>query len=238
MNCRGTLVSILICAASPVLAQGFPVVSDHYTSGSQLELFKPQSLGVTGGGSPRELVPISLSMIQDFEAWRTNAYNDSAMYCTIGYGHLLAKKPCEQSSVELVAFVQPLAVSFGLDLLEKDTVRARLAIKGLVHVSLTDEQFGALTSFVFNVGVGNFSNSSLLELINNGNYNGAAAQFGRWILAKKVVQNGLITRRACERTLFNGDLSLAANGRFTRSNCGSLGAAPGVQDLIDIEAGE
>jgi hypothetical protein len=72
-------------------------------------------------------------------------------------------------------------------------------------------------SFAFNVGMGNVRSSTLLRLLNQGNYDGAAAQFGRWIKAGGRVLRGLVRRRAAERALFTsathqGDWFDAATG--------------------------
>jgi lysozyme len=59
----------------------------------------------------------------------------------------------------------------------RDTVIARLNVQALVRVQPTDEEFGALTSFVFNIGGGNFSTSKMLKYINNNENDGAIREF-------------------------------------------------------------
>ena len=62
------------------------------------------------------------------------------------------------------------------------------------------------TSLVFNIGTGNFGDSTLLRLLNESDYNGAADQFPEWnkvtVDGVKVPSAGLTKRRALERTLF------------------------------------
>lgn len=75
-------------------------------------------------------------------------------------------------------------------------------VQSVVTVPLTQNQLDALTSFTYNVGFGNFSKSTLLRLLNAGDYEGAAQQFGRWNKAAGRVLPGLTTRRADEAALF------------------------------------
>ena len=87
--------------------------------------------------------------------------------------------------------------------LEEELARAGQAVNGLVHVVLNQNQFDALADFCFNVGAGNFRSSTLLRLLNAGNYAGACAQFAVWNVANGHVLPGLVARRAAERALFN-----------------------------------
>ena len=71
-----------------------------------------------------------------------------------------------------------------------------------VKVPLNPNQFGALTSFTYNLGAGNLRSSTLLRKLNAGDYAGAAAEFARWNKAGGKVLKGLTRRRAAERALF------------------------------------
>lgn len=84
----------------------------------------------------------------------------------------------------------------------EDCADAEKAVNDLVKVPLTQNQFDALVSFVFNVGRGNLANSTLLRLLNAGDYAGAAEQFPRWNKSKGRILNGLVARRADEKALF------------------------------------
>lgn len=75
-------------------------------------------------------------------------------------------------------------------------------VQSVVQVPLTQNQLDALTSFTYNVGFGNFQKSSLLRILNDGNYAGAAQQFQRWNRAAGRVLPGLTKRRADEAALF------------------------------------
>jgi|GEM_PF-5624727 len=86
-------------------------------------------------------------------------------------------------------------------LLRADMAEAEAAVERLVKRPLTDRQFAALVSLVYNVGAGELAKSRLLEKLNRGDYRGAAEEFD-WIRAGDEVQPGLVTRRAAERAMF------------------------------------
>lgn len=86
--------------------------------------------------------------------------------------------------------------------LECDLARAAQVVNSLVHVYLNQNQFDALCDFVLNVGAGNFRSSTLLRLLNAGNFAAAADQFARWTQAAGKTMPGLVKRRAAERALF------------------------------------
>ena len=75
-------------------------------------------------------------------------------------------------------------------------------VNAAVKVPLSQSQFDAVVSLVYNIGVPAFKSSTLLKLLNAGDYRGASEQFGRWIHAGSAVLPGLIRRRNAERDLF------------------------------------
>lgn len=132
-----------------------------------------------------------LNLIKEFEGFRNNAYQDSAGVWTIGYGHTLTARPGMR-----------ISRSEGERLLRQDLVRFEKGVRDRVHVPLTQNQFDALVSFAFNVGVGAFSKSTLLRLLNQGDYNGAKNEFRRWVHAGGRRLQGLVRRRDREAQLF------------------------------------
>ena len=86
--------------------------------------------------------------------------------------------------------------------LEEDLKEVEATVNRLVKVSLSVEQFDALVSLVFNIGEGNFSKSTLLKKLNARDYQGAAAEFSRWVYAKKKKFPGLVRRRMEEQAMF------------------------------------
>ena len=75
-------------------------------------------------------------------------------------------------------------------------------VKSLVKIPATDNMLAALVAFAYNVGIGNFSKSTLLKKLNAADIHGAADEFLRWNKVKGVECNGLTRRRRAERELF------------------------------------
>ena len=86
-------------------------------------------------------------------------------------------------------------------LLQRELRIALTAVDRQVRVPLPDTRRAALGSFVYNVGEGQFSSSTLLRLLNGGDARGACAQLSRWIYAGGKQLAGLVKRRAAEREL-------------------------------------
>lgn len=134
-------------------------------------------------------------IIKKWEGLRLKAYLCPAGVPTIGYGHTYNVK-----------MGQTISVSQAELFLDHDYQDAEEQVLSLVKVPLTENQLGALTSFVFNLGSGNLRISTLLRKLNLGDYRGAAEQFGAWNKARVngvlTVLDGLTKRRADEKNLF------------------------------------
>jgi lysozyme len=133
-----------------------------------------------------------LEFLQDIEGCSYTAYKDTGGVLTIGVGH---------TGPEVVEGlrIDDLQV---LAWLKDDTQEAEDAINEIVKVPLTQNQFDALVSFVFNVGVDAFKKSTMLRLLNGGDYTGAMNQFKRWNMDNGRVIAGLTKRRTLEASLF------------------------------------
>lgn len=132
-----------------------------------------------------------LNFIKKWEGCRLKAYRCSANVWTIGWGHTKSVTP------------GMTITQLGADqLLDQDLEKYIKAVRNYVKVSLNQNQFDALTSFCFNVGIGAFQNSTLLRVLNQGNYQKAANQFLRWNQAGGKVIQGLVNRRKAEKELF------------------------------------
>lgn len=132
-----------------------------------------------------------LALTTQFEGFQDRAYKDSVGVWTCGYGHTRAVGPS-------TVCTQDLAREWLLD----DVQFAANAVNDYVEVTLNQHQFDALVDFVFNLGAGNFLRSSLLQLLNEGDFEATANQFERWDKAGGVVLAGLLRRRQAEKTLF------------------------------------
>ncbi len=228
-------VGAVLVAGAVAEAQSFPTDPEHFPSVGQLDKID-EGLGVAESGALPQLRSPAIELIKDFEGWRSHHYNCAAKYCTIGYGHLIAEAAC--NTIDPLPFPDGLTLEEGEALFEEDIRPARHYVDAYVQVDLTDDQAGALVSFVFNLGATNFRNSTLLRRINQERFDEAADQFGRWVYANGQEFEGLVTRRACEAALFRSEISLRPDGSFQRADCASLGVADGAGPPIDIFLGE
>jgi lysozyme len=167
-----------------------------------------------------------IQLTKTSEGFRGYLYNDGARYCTIAYGHLVKKAPCD--GTEPVEFRHGLSEPVGAQLLTTDMVVARGAVTALGRINLTDGQYGALCDFVYNVGVTNFSSSTLLKAVNKNELAAIPTQFRRWVLAGGKKLSGLKVRREQENALFFEDISIPKG----------LPPAEEETSLIDIRRGE
>ena len=88
------------------------------------------------------------------------------------------------------------------DCLLRDVSWAEAAVNQSVKVPLNSNQFDSLVSFSYNVGVDAFKTSTLLKVLNAGDYDAAADQMLRWVFNDGVEMQGLKNRRFLERRLF------------------------------------
>jgi len=150
-----------------------------------------------------------LQAIVDSEGIVLNPYDDGAGFLTIGVGHKLTVEETFSGVVFIDGGPVPWKDGFSWDqaiaLLEQDAGRAEAVVNELVEVELTQGQFDALVSFVFNVGQGNFKRSTLLRVLNEGDYEEVPNQLNRWVYAgrPKKVMRGLVVRRTREIRLWN-----------------------------------
>lgn len=93
------------------------------------------------------------------------------------------------------------------ELLVWESAEKAAGVLRLVKVPLDQDQFAALISFAYNVGLGNLASSTLLRKLNAKDYRGAANEFPRWNKAGGSILAGLVRRRASERRLFLGEES-------------------------------
>lgn len=125
------------------------------------------------------------------------AYQDIAGKWTNGYGHT------EGVHAGLIITAEQAE-----DDLRADASKFADAVDELVTVPLNDNQRDALILFAYNNGIAAFKNSTLLRLLNAGNYEAVPSQLARWVYftnpatGKKEVSNGLSARRAAETTLW------------------------------------
>lgn len=131
------------------------------------------------------------ALIMEFEGLALSAYRCPAGRWTIGYGHTA-------TTVEGMQIDATQAAA----LLRLDLEVAEEKVAALVNVPLNDNQFAALVSFTFNVGVGQFSRSTLLRKLNLRDYASVPDELLRWVNVKGELSRGLLRRRIAEGHLF------------------------------------
>lgn len=127
------------------------------------------------------------------EGNRRKAYKDTKGIWTIGVGDT-------DMNNDGVLDVKPnttITDEQSLANFKEDVKWAEDAVNTLVTVPLTANQFDALVSFVFNVGASAFKRSTMLKLLNTGDYEGAAKQFDRWVIPIEIT-----SRRMSEKAQF------------------------------------
>lgn len=135
-----------------------------------------------------------LAIIKEREGCKLQVYTCDGGKRTIGWGHVVP-----DFTPDDFAITQELADAW----LETDIEKTQhdLAI-ATQHIILTDNQWSALVSFCFNVGIGNFLSSTMRRKLNAGDYEGAANEFPKWVYAKGKKLAGLVKRREKEKSLF------------------------------------
>lgn len=143
-----------------------------------------------------QLGPKGIALIQSFEQLRLVSYQDQHGVWTIAWGHTLGVVPYQTCTREDADawFIQ-------------DTGIAVRAVNASLTVPVSQEEFDALVSFTYNVGIGSEAHSTLVKLLDAGNVAAAADEFPKWNHVDGVPNAGLTRRRAAERDLF---LSVAA----------------------------
>ena len=132
-----------------------------------------------------------IDLIKHFEGCETEAYKCPAGVWTIGYGHI---KGVQEGDVITEAQAHEMLVE---ELNEYENY-----IHDYVECPLNQDQFDAMVSWVYNLGSSNLQASTLLKVLNAGDYEGVPAQIMRWNKAGGKVLEGLTRRRQAEADLF------------------------------------
>ncbi len=138
----------------------------------------------------------AIDMIKQFTNLHLNAYKSVSGKISIGYGTTVIdnNKPVLPN--------MHITEEQASDLLVKDIEKLSRQISNLLRATVTQNQFDALVSFAYNIGINQFARSALLRLININDIEGAAKQFIRWNKSGGVEQSGLTRRRIAETDLF------------------------------------
>lgn len=143
----------------------------------------------------------AMSLIMHFEGDRPTAYIDPVGIPTICYGHT-------GPEVKLgTTYSREMCGA----LLQEDFATSVAEVRRVVRVPLTPSEEAAWGSFVYNLGLPQFLDSTALKKLNRGDHKGACAEMSRWVYGtledgRKVKLGGLIKRRAAERELCESEL--------------------------------
>ncbi len=143
--------------------------------------------------------PKGIELITTFEGFSASPYFCPAGIATIGYG---STKYADGRAVKMGD--KPVTYFEAKELLEATLGEYEDVINTYVNVSLSQNQFDALVSFTYNVGIGNFKKSTLLKKLNASLFDDAAKEFLKWDKSKGFVLAGLTKRRKTEMEVFNG----------------------------------
>ena len=133
-----------------------------------------------------------IELIKHFEGCELEAYKCPAGVWTIGYGHIKGVK-------EGMKITEMQAE----EMLKSELHEYEGYINDYVTVPLNQNQFDAMVSWVYNLGGGNLKASTLLKVLNAGDYAGVPAQMLRWNKAGGKVLEGLTRRRQAEADLWS-----------------------------------
>lgn len=137
-----------------------------------------------------------LALIRRFEGFRSGAYRDAVGVWTIGYGHTsMAGAPTVTPGLRISA-------AEGAAILARDVKIFADGVAAMVKTPLTDQQFSALVSFAYNVGLGNFRRSSVLKAVVAGDLQAVPRRLNLWVKAGGRTLPGLVRRRAAEGAMF------------------------------------
>lgn len=139
-----------------------------------------------------------LDLIKQYEGWRERAYRDPVGIWTIGYGHTTMAGPPK------VVPGLKITKQEGEEILARDVEKFAEGVRKLIKTKVSDEQFSALVSFAYNVGLGAFEGSSVLRYVNQGNFIGVPGRLALWTKAGGKTLPGLVKRRAAEGNMFAG----------------------------------
>ena len=144
----------------------------------------------------RQISPHGLAKLKQWEGLKTKAYLDSGGVWTIGYGHTaMAGLPKPHKGMVITEREAE-------EILLRDLTQYENTVEQSVKVKLNDNQFAALVSFTYNVGIGAFKKSTLLKKLNNGNFDAVPSELMKWVKAGGKKLQGLVNRRRAEGYLW------------------------------------
>lgn len=132
------------------------------------------------------------NIIKSFEGFSPVAYEDQGGRWTIGFG------TAHEWVKEGLTCTEAMANAW----LTQDVQNVAAALSRMIKVPVNENQFDSLVSLTYNIGIGNFSSSSALATLNDGDYDAVPAHMQMWDEVNGIADAGLIRRRAAEVALY------------------------------------
>ena len=136
----------------------------------------------------------ALNFIRNVEGCQLIAYQDEGGVWTIGYGHTRGVKEGDEISPYIAR-----------SMLQTDLILFEIQLNKLLKRDLTSDQYTAMLSFIYNLGATNLRDSTLLEYINNDQFDLVPDEIRKWNKVDGEVSLGLTRRRELEAKLFQGE---------------------------------
>ena len=132
-----------------------------------------------------------LELIKKFEGCETTAYQDSVGVWTIGFGHTKGVEEGQTCSIEDAE-----------SMLANEMDEYEGYINNMVKVDLQQHEFDSLVAWVYNLGPTNLSESTMLKVLNGGQFDRVPDEMNRWTRAGGEILEGLVRRRQAESLMF------------------------------------
>lgn len=138
------------------------------------------------------------NLITKHEGLSLKPYLCPAKVPTIGYGNTYY-----QDGKRVTLLDNPITKEQAFEMFKEIADRFAKAVSQSVTADINQNQFNALVSFAYNVGVANLKKSTLLKLVNaNPNNPQIKLEFLKWTKANGVLLNGLLKRRNDESSVY------------------------------------
>ncbi|MGI0015145.1 MAG: lysozyme, partial [Nitrososphaera sp.] len=207
MLASGSTRSVVAIRCGAAIVALFIVSTLIWSKLGEVELSDSESIETT---EPRRRVDRGCDMakvsdegcrlIRNYEGLRLQAYKDPVGIWTIGYGSTIGVKE---------GMIITAAEAEGL--LKQDLEHFERGVENSLRRPANQHQFDSLVSLAYNIGLTAFRQSTLLRKFNQGDTDGAAKEFLRWIRAGSRVLPGLVKRRAAEKAIFETRTTLASH---------------------------
>jgi len=132
-----------------------------------------------------------LELIKKFEGCETSAYQDSVGVWTIGFGHTKGVEEGQTCSIEDAELM-----------LTDEMEEYEGYINNMVKVDLQQHEFDSLVAWVYNLGPTNLGESTMLKVLNGGQFDRVPDEMNRWTRAGGEILEGLVRRRQAESLMF------------------------------------